>query len=74
MCKYLNELVNDISPYITCCVNSVIPTKQIAVFRNNKFECKTELKIKQVNIKLNSADFMEHRSCDNFLSGAMTPI
>ena len=35
-CENLNELVDVISSYISFCVDSVIPTKQITVFPNNK--------------------------------------
>ena len=35
-CSDLNELVDVVSSYITFCVDSVIPTKEITVYPNNK--------------------------------------
>ena len=43
-CKNLNELVDVISSYISFCVDSVIPTKQITVFPNNKTWVAKDLK------------------------------
>ena len=43
-CEHLNDLVDVISLYISFCVDSVIPTKQITVFSNNKSWITKDLK------------------------------
>ena len=43
-CEHLNDLVDVISLYISFCVDSVIPTKQITVISNNKSWVTKDLK------------------------------